>query len=837
MKRLYFLIISILLMAGAALSEPFINLDDPILKLAANSGVDVVWDGTYLWIGTSKGISGTDDNGASWITYDSTNGLPSNEISALAVAGGDLWIATSGSIISQGQSIPVGEGISLTSNFGSTIQTFTPFQASSPGMLCYDLDANDTLVYAACFYGGLIYSKDRGQTWENLFPDTLAENDFYDSLFQYYNNRFFSVKVDDNYEDTLVVWGGTAAGVNQFQFIAREAKLAGNLINDFALQDGYTWVATDSGLSRSENNGVSYRSYFQSDGLTNNYTSAVAAAGDFVICAGYDDELDEGTGFAFSTDFGTTWEQSLPTQAVGADKRVGDIAITVYGDSDLVIWAACTAGGLIRSMDSAQTWEQVVLDADELSPDSAFNQIFSLKASYPFPDVSPCTDADTLLMLVGSGGGLWTFKIPCPYSGAIESPELHRLDDIQLAGRKVAAVDANYWVTEEEDTVYEWALATHPFEGQGAIAVLLSQDYGNTWKTTLASEKANDLIYTDSTIWAATDEGLRRYNRSANSWIPVELGDIDVEDLALDTVLTSLLFNSADVYFWVGSANGLATSRNGLPNSWSIDTVNLNPDVFDYNIRATSGDENGLSGNFAVAIETQYYNGDRFVWVAGNSTGLTGEQNGINLSRDNGHAWEIVLTGINAWNFAFDGPDAYAATSAGLLKTSDFGETWDTLDVVDMATGTRINPGTEFFGVGDANGEIWAASDDGMARTDDGGNTWAVYRTFQSVGEGTGAMTYASPVPSSPYSTAGGVVRFHYRFERSGNVTVKVYDFAMNLVATPVDGAERVGGQQYDNDEWNMRNDNGTVVATGPYYFKVENSSGEEVWGKIMVIP
>jgi len=94
-----------------------------------------------------------------------------------------------------------------------------------------------------------------------------------------------------------------------------------------------------------------------------------------------------------------------------------------------------------------------------------------------------------------------------------------------------------------------------------------------------------------------------------------------------------------------------------------------------------------------------------------------------------------------------------------------------------------------------------------------------------------------TPLPSSPYSSPGGKVRFHYKFDNDGDVTIKVYDFAMNLVATPVENVARVGGTQYDNDSWNMRNDNGKIVATGPYYFKVENSSGEEEWGKIMVIP
>ncbi|NIP41833.1 MAG: hypothetical protein GWO41_14305 [candidate division Zixibacteria bacterium] len=839
MKRFYIFMIVILLFAVSANSIPLSFLDDPIMKLLANSGVDVVYDGTYVWIGTSKGLSGTDNGGMEWRSYDSTNGLITDEISAMAYGSGELWVANSSSILSQGVSVPVGEGFSVTSNFGDNFQSYTPFQASSPGMLCYDLDVFDSVVYAACFYGGLIYSTDNGQTWENLYPDTLAEQDFLDSTFAYLNNRFFSVHVDGNYEDTVVVWAGSAAGMNQFQFIDRPGKLASNNIIDFAIQDDYIWVATDLGLSRSENNGISYGSYFASDGLTSDYTSASAANGDFVICAGYDVDSGTSTGFAYSTDFGETWIQRSPVEALGAGNKVEDILITLDDNGGRSIWAACTEGGLIRSQDDGQTWQKITLNAAETSPDSSFNQILSLANFYSLSDQQACTADDTLYLFAGSAGGLWKLEIPCPFDGSILNAELFRFDGIENAGLAVEAVGASSWEEEEGDlvdTVYEWAVATRPHDGQGGLAVLLSQDFGQTWIPTFIGDNVNDLIYTDFTIWLATRIGLQRYNRSSATWIPVEVSDAE-EETIIDTAMTTLLFDDVDSLFWVGSVHGLASSPSALPGLWSIDTVNLDQSKFDYNIRATSGDEQGLSGNFAVSVEAQYHNDQRYVWVAGNSTGLLGERNGINVSTDNGQTWDVVLTGINAWNFAFNGADVYAATSAGLMRTSDFGQTWDTLQLVDAATGERIYEGTEFFGVGIADGVIWAASNDGMAKSTDGGESWSVYRTFEEIPENAGPTAYASPVPSSPFVSPGGRVKFHYRFEQSGSVTIKVYDFAMDLVATPVDGEQRAGGIQHDGDAWDMRNDNGDIVATGPYYFKVENSSGEEAWGKIMVIP
>ena len=69
MKLFYLLMILTLLFAGSVNSAPIFDLDDPIMKLLANSGVDVVWDGTYVWIGTSNdALYGFHDMTMSWAT-------------------------------------------------------------------------------------------------------------------------------------------------------------------------------------------------------------------------------------------------------------------------------------------------------------------------------------------------------------------------------------------------------------------------------------------------------------------------------------------------------------------------------------------------------------------------------------------------------------------------------------------------------------------------------------------------------------------------------------------------------------------------------------------------
>jgi flagellar hook assembly protein FlgD len=98
---------------------------------------------------------------------------------------------------------------------------------------------------------------------------------------------------------------------------------------------------------------------------------------------------------------------------------------------------------------------------------------------------------------------------------------------------------------------------------------------------------------------------------------------------------------------------------------------------------------------------------------------------------------------------------------------------------------------------------------------------------------------YAFPVPFSPLR--GQQVDFHFVVEEAGNVTLEIYDFAMNLVARPIDGVYYTPGiypgEGRQGITWDGRNGNGDNVAVGVYYFRVDLPSGESRWGKLAVIP
>jgi hypothetical protein len=212
--------------------------------------------------------------------------------------------------------------------------------------------------------------------------------------------------------------------------------------------------------------------------------------------------------------------------------------------------------------------------------------------------------------------------------------------------------------------------------------------------------------------------------------------------------------------------------------------------------------------------------------------------------------WQTVYDDDYAWNFEFMDEKVLAATNIGLLmvdstltptgnRLDSLDTEWDTLTLTDTASGqVLVAAGTSTYGVALIDSNLWVGTDDGtvrISRTDLGSQ-----ELFLRVDSTTSADdVYAFPVPFRP--GLDQVVDFHFVVPAAGYVSVKVYDFAMNLVATPIDNVYYPAGiyppAHSQGASWDGRNDNGDLVAVGVYYFKVETDSGEVHWGKLAVIP
>jgi len=188
---------------------------------------------------------------------------------------------------------------------------------------------------------------------------------------------------------------------------------------------------------------------------------------------------------------------------------------------------------------------------------------------------------------------------------------------------------------------------------------------------------------------------------------------------------------------------------------------------------------------------------------------------------------------LKAHNFAFDDSVVYVASNLGLHKSVPPFTDWQLLPPIqDSQTGEVIYD-PEVYSALVYNGILWVGTADGVASSLDYGNTWTIHRAFVPTSDPGQPSTYAFPNPFSP-RLSPFAVRLAYNMPSSGRVTVKVYDFAMDCVATVVENAHREAGDQYE--EWLGRRSDGKEVATGVYYYSIERASASTIWGKVAVV-
>ncbi|MFH0931450.1 MAG: FlgD immunoglobulin-like domain containing protein [Candidatus Zixiibacteriota bacterium] len=338
---LFFLLLSVISLSS---TWAYINysLEEPFSGLAGNSVVEIIYDGENIWVGTGNGISYSPDGGATWLSFDRNNGLNQDGISAIGYKDSVLWVALSYNQIIDDVPIPFGAGFNKTTNRGQNWDSLFPEQASKVGKLAYDIAFSDTTVWAACFYGGLVRSRDKGLHWENVFVDSAAKAEYDNGRYPEIN-RFFAVAADNSDPDTTFIWTGTAAGIFKFIYTVSDST---DTTDDADTVIGY--VQNDTLPS-----------------ISGNFVVSLAVQklnGDKkIVWAGTQPTYYGFYAASYSTDGGSTWSTTLE-----GDK------IWNFDFMDSVVWAATSSGlkkGIKRSDDSVYSWEVYNYMQDKDQPD------------------------------------------------------------------------------------------------------------------------------------------------------------------------------------------------------------------------------------------------------------------------------------------------------------------------------------------------------------------------------------------------------------------------------------------------------------------------------------
>lgn len=398
-----------------------------------------------------------------------------------------------------------------------------------------------------------------------------------------------------------------------------------------------------------------------------------------------------------------------------------------------------------------------------------------------------------------------------------------------------------------------WTKISQPVDNPGDS--LLS--YGiNTLRalpiTTQVNNITYDIAFTKNTIWIASFAGgLRKSNDNGQTWQRVVLPPDNLDEInPYDTLHFSLqpvagkfgsesylnhrvfsVIGIDDSTVIVGTAGGINKSTdNGL--SWK---------KFNHQNQSKP-----ITGNFITALA--YDKAKNVVWASTWKAEAQEETWGVSSSKDGGNSWETYLLNERAHNFGFKyfgdlnspyNSETLVATDNGIFRTNDNGLTWISPgSIVDDQTSFSIETNI-FYSVAskrldDNSTDIWIGTANGLAvineTTGFWEGKWRVYLASPEVKSN--SKSFAFPNPFSPYQRD---VKIKYNLEGEiQNVSVRIFDFNMNLVRTLIQNAQRGGQDQIEY--WDGKDDDNKYVANGVYFYRIDIGDKEKLFGKILVI-
>lgn len=371
--------------------------------------------------------------------------------------------------------------------------------------------------------------------------------------------------------------------------------------------------------------------------------------------------------------------------------------------------------------------------------------------------------------------------------------------------------------------------------------------------TTTVNNLIYDIAFTKSTIWIATFAGglrksnidslianpERKWNRvvlppdSLDTIKPTDTLNFSLQPVAgnfgNESYLNHRLFSlvaTDDSTIYAGSANGInKTTDNG--KSWT---------KFNH-----QNQDEPISGNFVVALN--YDDVQDVVWAATWKAEDINESYGVSFSENGGDTWQTTLTGERAHNFGFLNENiannkvhTLVPTDNGFFRSID-GHSWvSPSSIYDYENLYKIVNAEFYSAAGMDENIIWLGSNrQGLAKLVETQGIW----------EGEWVIKLASPSiqnPSesyafpNPFSPSMEETRIKYKMPtQSRDVSIRIFDFDMNLVRTLVQNASREKDKEYV-EYWNGKDDDGRVVSNGVYFYRIDIGSNEPVYGKIMVL-
>lgn len=409
-----------------------------------------------------------------------------------------------------------------------------------------------------------------------------------------------------------------------------------------------------------------------------------------------------------------------------------------------------------------------------------------------------------------NGGKNWSF-IPYPLDPCNRSGSTDACDNI-IIPYGAGSIEALAVIVPQQSPPYDVAFKGNMvFFAGWATGIKRSRDFGQTWER----------IVLPPTRLSELNPNLA-YNFVMNPRPPARTDPNPTDYLNFNAFS---VFVDREGNIWAGTAGGINISDNAL-------TASANRIRWRHLTSASS--RNSMLGNWVIRIKQDPATGR--VWLTNWVGGLQGERFGIVSTANQGVTFEQHLVGEKIYDISFDGNTIYAAGDNGLFITRDNGSTWEQVSQI-VSANARLKNGTVFYSVAKAGNTLWVGTSDGIARTSDHGQTWSITRVNLLPGEGNvfqqdvpEVTTYAYPNPFSHRQHRE--LRIMFDVPQSGNTTIRIYDFGMNLVRE-LDSRNLPSGPH--EAVWDGYDAAGRRVANGSYFYQVK-LNGSNANGKILVL-
>src|ERR1035437_4342663 len=283
-----------------------------------NGITDIITIGDTIWIGSSKGVSLSTNDGGSWQNFYGNAAFGTESISAIGYNHGVFWAATAHSVNENGQSLPEGSGLKYTTDKGHTwISIPQPIDNQGDSLvtygintlralpvtvkvqnLIYDIAFTPGTIWIASFAGGLRKSTNMGASWQRVVipPDNLN-----------------SIKPTDTLDFCLQPVAGKFCSENNLNY---------RVFSVISVNDTTLYVGTAGGINKSTDGGISWTKFThlnQDNPITGNFVVAMAydTIKKYVWAATWQAEgPTESYGVSFTNNGGNSWNTSLDGEHV-----------------------------------------------------------------------------------------------------------------------------------------------------------------------------------------------------------------------------------------------------------------------------------------------------------------------------------------------------------------------------------------------------------------------------------------------------------------------------------------------------------------------------------------